>query len=326
MKRKNIFLLLLILLMGAPVHAQKWAIDIMRNVETSLAKFSIPGHVEGLVTGCLVKLPNGKVGALTVCHGGGKVGAQRDITVYDLFGREKTIMGTVKYSGTTGFHNSDFSFLPVPEVFVNGNNVLRLGEFDPTKPVYVAGYRKGHFDPKGYFITQRRILGEEGMNFLGDRLLPGETPGNVINFTGACGSPLLQADKEGLYLIGIHTGSVINSTENLAENRTFALNVSKAIEKGIEAMEVPAEGSAKPLLFHNAYVDYLLYTERVKTIELVRNGKVVLKQEMRNYGKAYSDVHSELALGTQPLAKGDVVRYHILGDKRKIRIVEFVVP
>ena len=191
---------------------------------------------------------------------------------------------------------------------------------------------------------------------MGDRIIEGENPGAVINLSGACGAPLVQLSAEEeedsayyvtkkeenspstenltkesspntmsneYYVVGMHEGSVINSTEDLTKNLTFAINVSNAFDILLGAAEKTPEQAARPLMFNGFYIDQLLYTERIKTVEIVRDGKVIFTQDLRNFPNLYSDAHSELAFVGQTLQKGDTLRYLIQGEKHQIRIVEY---
>ena len=295
------------------------------DMRYSLVQVKLPGHSEVLGTGWLANY-RGEFWAVMPYHIGGKVGAVRELSLFDSYGRTKTILGKISHSGNAGFHAPDMSLVKLPAPMLNGNKPLSVEKIDVTKPVYTFGYTSGDFKAGDYLVTQRRILGTEGMGIMGDRIIQGEAPGQVINLSGACGTPLIQRSGDDIYVVGMHEGSAIKSTDNLAENLTFAVDVPKAMETILGAVEKTPEQSARPLMFKGFYIDQLLYTERIQKVELVREGNVIFKQDLRNFPGLYSDFHSELAFGINPLVKGDVLRYYIQAGKNSVRTVEYLVP
>lgn len=292
------------------------------DMQYSLAQVSLPGHTGVLGTAWLANYKN-QFYAVMPYHIGGRVGSVRELKLKTLSGDVKTILGEVVLSGNAGFHSPDMSLIKLSEAAVKENKPLPVKAMDANKPVYSFGYTTGDFELGDYFAAQRRILGQDGVGIMVDRIVYGEVPGRLINLSGACGSPLVQEGEDGLYVVGMHEGSVINSAEDLTQNLTFAVDVPRALRILFDAAGKTGEASARRLLFNGILVDKLLYTERIKTVEVVRDGEVIFTQNLRNFPHLYSDVRSELAFAEQTLREGDILRYRIQGDKHQIRVVEF---
>lgn len=295
---------------------------IASDIQYSLAQVSLPGHTSVLGTAWFANY-QGQFYAVMPYHIGGRVGSMRELRFQTTSGDIKTILGEVVLSGNAGFHSPDMSLIKLSKSVLQGSKPLPIKPMDVTKPIYSFGYTTGDLGVGDFFAAQRSILGQGGVGIKADRKVYGEMPGQVINLSGACGSPFVQQGEEGYYVVGMHEGSVIKSTEDLTQNLIFAVDVPKAFEILFDAAGKTSEEAARRLMFNGVYVDKLLYTERIKTVEIVHDGEVIFTQELRNFPDLYSDIHSELAFVGQFLQMGDVLRYHIQGEKHQMRVVEF---
>lgn len=293
----------------------------------SIAQVRIPGHGRTLGSAWLAHYRN-KYWAVMPYHIGGKAGSLRTIRVLDRFGREKTLDVTIALNGNAGFHSLDMSIAEIPEPFLKGNTPMEIAPVNLELPAYSVGFKGGSdFSMHDWIPMKRTFLNAKGLGLIGDRLVEGEKAGETVNLSGYCGAPLFQLIEGEWKVVGMHEGSFINSTQDLVSNLTFALDISHGMELLFEGVEKSTKESSRQLIFKGTYLGALLPAERVKTVEVIRAGEVVLTQEMRNYPLPYSDLHSELALPeSMQLISGDQVIFNIQGANKQLRTVVHTIP
>ena len=143
--------------------------------------------------------------------------------------------------------------------------------------------------------------------------------------SGYCGSPVFQKQGDNWQVVALHSGGCA-MPGNRAKSHTYAVNLSQAVPMMLDQYFQAEKLPARPLVFRGWEIGRLLLEERVKSVAVWRGEKAVFTLDLRNYPQPYEDAHAELAFAEVDLQSGDVLRFTVLNEKRKLRVMEFTLP
>lgn len=297
--------------------------QLLHNVSRGLVQISRPKVSSVLGTGFIFRAHK-RLWVAMPYHIGGVAGSQRTIrfTGKDNLPQERLV--TIAVNGNAGWHAPDVSLAPFPEEDAPFVTPLLIGKPSVNTVSYSFGYVSGREAGLDEVLPIKRLIfNAEGFGLIADRVIAGEDPAEPFNISGYCGSPVMQRIDGEWRAVGLHTGSC------LSENgypRSYAVNLPHVLPMLFRRYLKQQPGHTRSLEFRGWNIGSLLPSERVYSIEVVREGEQVFSVLLRNFPNPYSDGRSELALASFELKSGDLLRYEILNNQREMRFVEYRLP
>lgn len=296
---------------------------LMRSVSRSLVQISRPNSRAVLGTGVVFKA-RGQHWVAMPYHIGGMAGSERVVRFLGEDGQQQERTVTVAVNGNSGWHAPDVSLAPLLPEDAYSFKPLKIGRPELLRPAYSFGYVAGQeMNVDDFLPVKRHIFTAEGFGLLADRIIFGEDLQAPFQISGYCGAPVLQLIDGKWRVVGMHTGSCIGQR---GHTRSYAVSLSKVVPLLLDSFFEPGRLPSRRLLFRGWDLGPLLPSEKVVSVEIVRQGVRVFFQKLRNYPDPYSDEHSELALGDFEVLREDVLRYEICNNQHDRRFISYTLP
>lgn len=298
--------------------------ELMARVPKGLIQVARPESPTVLGTGFLFE-SHGQLWAAMPYHIGGAAGQKRVARVWTKNGlKEYTV--TVAVSGSAGWSSPDVSLAPLPKsALEKGAEPFSLGIVRTNVPSYSFGYVAGPYGRRDFLPVRRDIINAAGFGVIGKREIKQDDVRTPFLLSGYCGSPVFQKQGDNWQVVALHSGGCAMPGSR-AQSHTYAVNLSQAVPMMLDQYFQAEKLPARPLVFRGWEIGRLLLEERVKSVAVWRGEKAVFTLDLRNYPQPYEDAHAELAFAEFDLQSGDVLRFTVLNEKRKLRVMEFTLP
>ena len=298
--------------------------ELMSRVPKGLIQVARPESPTVLGTGFLFE-SHGQLWAAMPYHIGGAKGQKRVVRLWNNAGLQEYPV-TIAVSGSAGWSAPDVSLAPLPKsALENGAEPFSLGPVQTNTPSFSFGYVAGPYGRRDFLPIRRDVTNAAGFGVIGQRKIKQDEVKTPFLLSGYCGSPVFQKQGDSWRVVALHSGGCAMPGSR-AQSHTYAVNLSQAVPMMLDQYMQAEKLPARPLVFRGWEIGRLTLEERVKSVAVWRGEKAVFTLDLRNYPQPYEDAHAELAFAEFDLQPGDMLRFTVLNEKRKLRVVEFTLP